>query len=279
MLWVNLAVKPYFSWPSARVDFMFEGKRVTLMPSTEDLACTISVFDQSGLSFEEGGGLLCRFLSRLAWSMGAGVTELFYTGSNDPARPGRLGRGTYGESPAAQVAPWEFVYLPQPSSANAELALALFREGMSINSVPFALLSYFKVINLLNSDWKKQVEWINQNLVRVRYEPAKTRLTELQNLHTDLGQYLYVSGRCAVAHAFGSPIANPDRYEDKKRLELDLPLMKELAEVCIEQEFGVMSDSAFWAFIRKTHNHPPELLRKALLSDGSIQYGPQPQRA
>lgn len=46
-----------------------------------------------------------------------------------------------------------------------------------------------------------------------------------------------------MAHAFGSPIADPDCYDDKRRLEDDLPLMKELARHHITSKFGVGSPS------------------------------------
>jgi hypothetical protein len=83
---------------------------------------------------------------------------------------------------------------------------------------------------------------------------------------------LYHQGRCAVAHANGRPLVNPDSYGDRRRLELDLPLMKEIAALFIEQEFGVLSDSAFWKQPRDTNAKSPELLKKTVAADGRIVY-------
>ena len=272
MKWIDLAVKSHFSWPNVQVEVPFEGKKVVLQPLTEDLSSTVSVFDDGGTTFDEGGSILSRFLSRLAWSMDGGVVELFVAGSNNSTRPGRLGRGTYGTSGWAAINPWGFLYLPAADSREADLALALFREGMSVNSAPFAFLSYFKVLNIAYSSGPKQKDWINNNLAHIWHQPAIDRLEELRKSESDLGAYLYHQGRCAVAHANGTPLVNPDNYGDKRRLELDLPLMKEVAATFIEKEFGVLSDSSFWERLRETNLESPELMKKTESRGGTVVY-------
>jgi hypothetical protein len=66
MKWVDLAVKPNFSWPKVLVGLPFEGRKIVLQPITDELTCTVSVFDEHEISFEDGGTVLSRFLSRLA---------------------------------------------------------------------------------------------------------------------------------------------------------------------------------------------------------------------
>jgi len=271
MKWTDLAVKPNFSWPNVQVELTFEGRRIVLQPITDELSCTVSVFDNDEITFEVGGTVLSRFLSRLAWSMNAGVVELFISGSNNPVRPGRLGRGTYEKSGWTLTEPWDYIYLPSANNPDADLALALFREGLSLNSVPFAFLSYFKILNILFPG-PAQIVWINENLGRILYQPALDRLLELTKTKSDIGVYLYGQGRCAVAHANGSIIVNPDSYGDKRRLELDLPLIKEIAVLFIEQELGVLSDSSFWQLQRESNTETPELLKKIIAKDGRIIY-------
>jgi hypothetical protein len=81
-------------------------------------------------------------------------------------------------------------------------------------------LSYFKVLNISFSGGPDQMNWINANLSRVLYPPALDRLFELEKSECDIGAYLYGQGRCAVAHANGTSLVNPDSYVDKRRLEL-----------------------------------------------------------
>jgi len=280
MKWLDLAVCPQFSWPNSQVEISFEGYKVVLQPFRKDpeaeteMAATLSVFDPNGTSFEVGGTIASRFLSRLAWSNDRGVVELFSVGSNSSGRPGRLSQGAYPRSAWAQVEPWDFIYLPAAHSQESDLALGLFREGLSVNSTPFAFLSYFKVLNIRYGASADQKEWINDNLHHIWYQPAINSLAEIQRTESDVGKYLYEEGRCAVAHAYGTPLVNPDNYADRHRMECDLKLMKELAALFIEKELGVLSDSSFWKVLREDTAMESELLRKVVQEDGRIVYVP-----
>ena len=131
--WIDLAVKPHFSWPNKQVEIEFEERKIVLQPSSNDRSCTVSIYDEDGLSFEEGGKILFRFLSRLSWSENAGIEELFIAGSNMSERPGLLSKGSYGHSGWAQIDPWSYLYMPIATSEKAERALAVYREAMSVN--------------------------------------------------------------------------------------------------------------------------------------------------
>lgn len=279
MIWFDMAVSPKFSWLNTQVEIPFEGYRVVLQPRRKveenpaERASTVSVIDLGGISFELGGTVASRFLSRIAWSMRGGVEELFVAGSNNPERPGWLGQGTYARSGWAQVDPWVHLYLPSTLDDDADLALGLFREGMSVNSSPFAFLSYFKILNIKHGGGSAQKNWINQNLQHLWYSPAVDRLNELNGTVSDIGKYLYEEGRCAVAHAHGNPIVNPDNYADKRRMESDLPLMKELAALFIERELGVLSESSYWDSLRNNRNlNSSDILTKTESGSGRIVY-------
>jgi len=281
MRWLDLAVSPNFSWPTRQVEVPFEGYTIVLQPRRDDpengmqLAATVSVFDLNGTSFEIGGTVASRFLSRLAWSNNGGVVELFTAGSNFPDRPGRLGQGSFPRSGWAQIEPWDFIYLPTAGSHEADLALGLFREGMSVNSAPFAFLSYFKVFNIHHGGGAAQKAWINNNLHYISDQPAIDRLAEIQRNERNVGRYLYEEGRCAVAHAHGTSLVNPDCYTDKRRIEEDLILIKELAALFIEKELGVLSDSSYWMSLREGSPTNAELLRKVVDDNGRVVYVPE----
>ena len=110
--WINVAVKPHFSWPNRQVEIEIEKRKFVLQPCSDNLSCTVSLFDENGISFEAGGKIIYRFLSRLSWSKNAGIEDLFITGSNMPNQPGLLGKGSYGHSGWAQIDPWNYLYLP-----------------------------------------------------------------------------------------------------------------------------------------------------------------------
>jgi hypothetical protein len=59
----------------------------------------------------------------------------------------------------------------------------------------------------------------------------------------DVGRHLFKSGRCAVSHATGKPIVNPDDPRDARRLYRELPLVREMAVRAIEERFGILTSS------------------------------------
>src|SRR5207302_10934059 len=91
----------------------------------------------------------------------------------------------------------------------------------------------------------EQKKWINSTLPKLNDFFAQERLRELRKAHTDVGSYLYESGRCAVAHAFADLVVDPDDPSDTRRLIQDLPVIKALAEFAIEHEFSVKSRKTF----------------------------------
>ena len=274
---MNFAVRADFSWPNVPIEIPFAGSVIVLSPATEELCCTASLFDPAGFAFEEGATRLSRFISRLAWSQRGGVEEYFAIGTNDPKRPGRLGIGTYARSAWADVEPWHQLYLPSLPTPAASLAIALFREGMSLSSEPLRFLSFFKVLNVVFSDGPAQQSWLNSNLHLVRYGRAFERLSELQTQHPNIGQYLYVQGRCAVAHAYSNPVVDPDNYSDRVRLRDDLPLIKAMAGFCIERELNVPTTDRFFATHRNSAVLPPEYLAPGPGPNGRVRYEPLPE--
>jgi hypothetical protein len=274
MLWMNFAVRAGFPWPNTVVEIPFEGSTAVLTPANNDLACTASLYNANGFNFEAGATKLSRFLSRLAWSKRGGIEEHFAVGTNDSQGPGRLGHSTFATSSWANVDPWHQLYMPCAYTERASLGLALFREGMTLNSAPLSFLSFFKIVNVLFPDGRQQKAWLNKNLGAVKYGKEFDRLKEIEMGQTDIGGYLYKQGRCAVAHAYGSPVADPDNYADRSRLRDDLPLIKALAEHCIEQELGVPTTSSFLMAHRNSPTLPPEYLVPREAANGRIRYEP-----
>jgi len=280
MLWANMAVRPGFSWPNALVEIPFEGKTMVLQPGSEQHSRAVSVYDEQGTNFEEGGSRVSRFLSHLAWSHDAALVDLFIAGSNNPAHPGLCGVSRQSAMNWAAVDPWLTLYLPASPDSRGDLALALFREGMglALDSSPFSLLSFAKVLNIVLAGGPAQVAWINSSVNAIpHWSRGKDRLDELlANGINDVGEYLYGQGRCAVAHA-NSTTVNPDAYADRRRLSADLPLMKEVAGLFIERELGIEREHTFSARIRDLRTLPPNVLVPRPQPNGRVRYLPTEQ--
>jgi hypothetical protein len=125
-------------------------------------------------------------------------------------------------------------------------ALAFYREGLSMRHTPYAFLSFYKIINVLHRSGPKQTVWINNVVDRAVNHTSKARLQQIRANNGDVGQYLYASGRCAVAHAGQGQTVDPENPLDLERLMQDLPLIRDLSAYAIEFEFGVKSSATVY---------------------------------
>lgn len=205
----------------------------------------VVAFEHSGMSFEDGQRLISAFINSVAWVRRAGIrTAQFGGGSRVHGLGGQDAKALLDDR-------FELNYVPEPADEKARLALAFYREGLTLNSVAYQCLSFFKILNILLPDSKTQKAWIDANIAEARKRDAfSTREWEkkagFDPTKATAGGYLYVSNRCAIAHANADPLIDPDDPDDRQRLANDLPMVKALAEHFIEKEFGVKSETTIW---------------------------------
>jgi len=242
MKWLTVAVESSFGWPVKETEIEYLGEKYLLRPESDDEPQSVSLRCPAGMTMVAGRLLVNRFLSALSWVEGHGIIEIFSVGSNGP-KPVKVGKG----KTRFISKNFRADYLPEPNDDKSRRALALYREAQSLNSATYSFLGFFKVLNVLFKNGKEQKAWVNSNLGFASGYKASKRLLELRELHKDIGEYLYVQGRCAVAHAFSDPAIDPDVPEDVERLTADLPLIEELSTIAIERELGIISKSTFLA--------------------------------
>lgn len=238
--WLGIAVESFVAWPTVDTTVKFQGHKITLRPATGTTSASVEIEFEPPMTLDEASSLLRRFMSSLAWVEGASIRETFQISGGR-----RVG---LGKSQSAMIRNPNFKadYLPESIDPKAQLALALYREALGLNSASYQFLGFFKVINIINPSGKEQCDWIKKTLPNITEHRAKQRIQELQSETNDVANYLYESGRCAVAHAYNNPIVDPDKIEDHQRLNFDLPLIKALAEYLIEHEIGVKSRRTVW---------------------------------
>jgi len=256
--WVVANVRSGVAWPLRVQAVDFRGHRIFLVPRSASTVVadgsTITHYPfaavnmPAGTEFKVGRRLLSHFLSSLSWDEGAGITVEHWTGGS---RAHPMGQSRMGGVVIDQL---ELEYLPDPTDERVRWALAFYREGLSLyrDNVAYATLSFFKVLNIVANNGPKQITWVNANIARfgttnlLQFE-LKKRLDELRLAGiTDIGEYLYASGRCAVAHAGTDPTVDPENPEDIERLLKDLPLTRAMAALVIEIELGVKSRHTIW---------------------------------
>lgn len=234
----TVGIDTQIPWPAKERIIHFRGHEFHLLPGSDTLARMVQVATCEGFTQVEADKLILELLSGLAWAEQAEAVTTFGNWCTAPLNIGKGPMGVIGDG--------HFDYLPDPPDQKAKLALALYREGLSVNLVPYQFLGFFKVINILRNSGADQKKWIANNLQHVTDRKAVARVAAIGGSESDVADYLYKSGRCAVAHAFDQTnVVNPDDPADLIRLSEDLPVIRELARVAIEREFGVKSERDF----------------------------------
>ncbi len=237
--YLSMRLNGNFRWPSKFSTMSIMGYEILLWPRTN--------WDQPGLVIKcrgdgkEEAKFAFRFLSGIAWESGESIQHEGFWVHGNRINPCFLNEEKPHNPYAHEAHLDEHDYIPLPLDDKSQIALAFYREALSLNNESYAFLSLAKILNIKFSAPKDQIKWINENLHFIKQGRAKERLDELSHSEADVGNYLYASGRCAVAHAYATPLVNPDDPSDIRRLSSDLPVIKALAEIMIEREFGVKS--------------------------------------
>lgn len=260
--WVCLGVESNVPWPTTETTIEHESHQLILRPETETNAPSIA-FEYGTKGIDKASALLIirRYLSALSWYEGNAIRETFYiTGS------GTVG---IGKSPQWSIRTPTFDYpnLQIGTSPKQQLALALYREALGVNSIPYKFLGFTKIINIIADKSSEQKKWINLNFEKTKTKESKRIVLDLKSKGLDIGHHLYSSGRCATAHAFNSPVIDPDISEDLDRLSNELPLVKELAEIVIERELGVKSRKTIYTEHKYEVDVFRDILKKEIIKE------------
>ena len=246
--WVVACVEPHMAWPTAVQKILYRGHTIFVLPQCDDFYPALAVKRGPGLaSYEQAQVLILNLLSAMSWVDDHGALVDQWTGGSRAQPMAGFARSGI---PLIVSQHFDYHYLPDVADQKSRWALAFYREGLSIHLVAYAFLSFYKIINILHDGGARQKTWINANLAgataKYRLGGSKERLQELQASGTNIGDYLYELGRCAVAHAGQGPTVDPEKPADLKRLTQDLPLIRALAAHAIEAEFKIKSAATIY---------------------------------
>jgi Methylamine utilization protein MauJ len=241
--WVVACVEPQISWPTSVQKLTYRGQTIFVLPQFDDCYPSIAMRLGEGISTRHDARILIfNLLSGLCWVQGRGALVEYWAGGNMPVPMGGFTRSGIN---ILLTDYFRVHYIPDIADEKTRWALAFYREGLSIRHTPYAFLSFYKIINILHKSGKKQESWIENNIDTAAGHGVKERLQEIRSKH-NVGQYLYESGRCAVAHAGHGLTVDPENPLDLERLAQDLPLIRDLAAYAIEFEFGVKSSTTVY---------------------------------
>lgn len=236
---IGIVSHPAGVWPTEPIRQTYRGRSLLLRPEAERSLATVSVEIAGYDECDDAAFLLRRFLSAASWGQRVALREVSRTaGSACPP----LGRGEsdppYRPPTHARVRP---LWAPEPPDSGAQLALALYREGLNEQNWAFRYLSFFKVVETLVSGREAIIELTARHLAEARERRALRPKPghELPSDDGELAERLFKAGRCAIAHAHRDPLVNPDDPTDTDEIARDVFVIQGLAEVVIEKEHQV----------------------------------------
>jgi len=229
--WMNLGVSGECGWPDSQIEVRFGTTRFILMPQTSINSASIHLETHSNNLDEMT--TLNRFLSAVSWADKQSLQNNYgWSGNPVPCAVPKtsLARSINRDFPIR----WNPLLDPKQ-----QLAVALYREAVSVNSIPYKVLGFFKIINILYKKGSDQIVWIKETLPKLTENHVQDRILALSNAESDVAKYLFVSCRCAVAHASSDPLIDPDDLTHLRRLSVDLVVVQALAEYLIKYQLNV----------------------------------------
>lgn len=261
--WILGILEVRVFWPKKKQIVYYAGREFILLPAESNNDSPIHLLpaigiksDSYGLSHEEARKEIMQFASALSWREGSKVEIIMWSGGNLPRSIGIMHNNQITDY-------FEEDHLPIPNDSSAKAALAFYREGVSIDNPFYSFLSFYKAFSVAIEDKKRRGNWMNEKRSELDNKQALDRLVELDALGYKVGDYLYKQCRQQIAHADQEPFVNPDDTDDHFRLQQDIPLIRNFAELAIEEKFDIKRISTIY----DEHLYELEGFRKILSSD------------
>jgi hypothetical protein len=237
--YLNIGVDTQVTWPSKITPIKFEQHDLVLMPKTEKHTQSIHIDLQSNqVTMQQAHTIINRFLSLMTWCDDSyALSQGGWSGNPIPvAVPKR-------NLAFATAHSWVFDR-KIPATKQAQKAIALYREGRNSEEngqVSYAVLSYFKIIELKLQDAPKVKDWITANFTLVT-EPLAD--SQMQFFLDDLsgrepGKHINKAYRVAVAHASNTSPSDPDDAQESIRLYSAAYVLRHLARHMIKSTWYI----------------------------------------
>jgi len=246
-LFLNIGVDTMVFWPPEEKLIKFGKYKFVLMPKTKKHTQSIHIdLHSNELNLEEAGTIINRFLSLLTWCDDQfAIRQDRWYGSPNPVPVSKRN--------LAFAIEYHWVFDRDfPKSEEINRALALYREARNAEQnfmVSYAVLNYYKIVEIRYPKNPKTKKWIAQNFQTIKgrnqddynmVEFLKTCNKQKKNPE----EYIYKACRIAVAHVREKNPSDPDSTMELSRLYTAAGVMRLLARYFICEELKV-SESRF----------------------------------
>ncbi|WP_031485552.1 methylamine utilization protein MauJ [Maridesulfovibrio frigidus] len=161
------------------------------------------------------------FLSEFSWLFDVAIYDIMHTGGSIPIK----GITDFVGHSRSRVPVDLESYSYSKKTDEQLLALGLYKEAISSNSIFFKYLGLFKILEI-GMDGKQRSRWLKEYLVKKQYDDA-------EQLSIDMWR----QGRCAVAH--GKDSINVHTFHDYHRIEKFYFILKPAVRLYMENKLQI----------------------------------------
>ena len=237
---LHIGVENQVTWPREETLIEFDRYRIVLMPKTEEHVQSVHIdLHANRLSSEEAATVINRFLSLLTWCDDQyAIAQDGWSGSPVPIPVSKR------DLAFTTTHRWVF-NRTIPVSTEVQRALALYREARNAEQnymVSYAVLNYYKIIELRHEKGVDSRKWVENNLPPILDDPDNREdiATFLKACGEEMPvTYIYKACRVAVAHGSYDHPSDPDQSVELRRLHNAAHLMRRLARRFISHDLGV----------------------------------------
>lgn len=136
------------------------------------------------------------FLNELAWNYQLGISITTCVHGNGTPRTGDRSNRERNTRLAIHDS------CQKVRDERSHLALGCYREALDSNSPFYRFLSYFRVLEVAIPDGKERGIWVEKCVLQLKHSKQSIALLKRARVE-DVGKWLYLEGRHALAHASG----------------------------------------------------------------------------
>lgn len=175
------------------------------------------------------------FLSEISWLWDVEIFGTEMGGGNGPIRFHTRYRGSRFGGEVVDIT----FYRPMPLNDIQRLAVGLYKEGISSNSIFFKYLGLYKILEI-EMTGKQREKWLTEYLTghwpgfnfdkKHEYVPKDP---------DDLQRFLYKYGRCAVAHGKDDLTVDAHSLNDFRTIGVCYDVIKDAVRHYMKAEMGI----------------------------------------
>jgi hypothetical protein len=227
---LQIGVDNQVDWPRTETLISFDKYKLVLMPKTKEHVQSVHIdLTANQLSLEEARTVINRFLSLLTWCDDQfAIAQDGWAGNPVPVPVPRR------DLAFAVTNHWLF-NRSIASSDEQRRALALYREARNAEQnymISYAVLNYFKIIEIRYSDGARARRWIAENFTAIQDDIYDQHgVPEFLEACGEEApdHYIYKACRVAVAHASNDYPSDPDDTHELHRLYNAAGILRRLA--------------------------------------------------